>query len=343
MISSSTVPRDHNTRYVASLDGGGIRGIVSASILQALTDQASLQVPQAFDLVAGTSTGSLVAAATLMPDPANPTVPLYTAAKVVDFMVNKGPLVFHNSLWHKFTSGDGVITAKYSSAGLQSVITSLGDDYLSNMMTECCFPSTLKNNLGDFSFTRRKARTNADWKTLKLSQVLGCTTAAPYYFSASVLNLGKETDALMDGGMYANNPSINAICEAKELFGCSDNQICISIGTGFKKYSYNPAKSGNEGLLYVAPWIIDGCILPNETASMTMARQCLGNRFFRFDLELTNDSLDDVSPKNIAYLQDAVKAYLDHEKVQDSIREVAKLLKEKAPGEKPGGTLEAYS
>lgn len=333
--------RNHHTRQVLSLDGGGIRGIVSSKILSVvLAQMGNLQVHEVFDLVAGTSTGSLIAAACLLPDPNNPSQPKYTAAKVADIMVTKGPQVFHETCLRKIVTGYGVFEPKYDNRGILSVIESLGDDYLSNLMTDVWFPSTVKNNLSSIYFTRQKARSLPDWKTLKISQVLASTTAAPYYFSANVLPLGEKTYALMDGGLFANNPVINAICETKEVFNCHDEDIlCLSIGTGYKVYNFDPQKSKDEGLLGIIPWIVNGMIDSDEGASTVLGRQCLGDRLFRFNPELTNDSLDDVSPKNIAYLEDATQAYIENN--FEDIEQAAKVFKEKAPGEKPNAPREA--
>lgn len=342
IAAPTTIHRDHNTRQVLSLDGGGIRGIVSSKILSVvLAQMGGLQVHEVFDLVAGTSTGSLIAAACLIPDPQDPTKPHYSAAKVAEIMVTKGPQVFHESCFRRLESVYGLKDPKYDSTGIQTVIESLGDDYLSNLLTECWFPSTVRNNYTAFYFTRKEARSNPAWKNLKLSQVLASTTAAPYYFPDHDITLGNKTLALLDGGLFANNPVANAICEAKELFGCSDNQICLSIGTGYKTYNNNPDKGDEEGLIEVLPWLTTCMIYATETSSLRMARQSIGKSLFRFNPELDNDSLDDVSSKNIAYLQEATKAYIDTN--FEAIEQAAKAFKEKAPGEKPSAPREAYS
>lgn len=343
MISSSTVSRNANTRQVLSLDGGGIRGIVSSKILSAVLSQmGNLQVPDVFDLVAGTSTGSLVAAGCIVPDPNNPSQPLFTASKIHDLMVTQGPQVFHQSFIHEVVSGYGILEPKYNPQGLKSVIATLGgDDLLSNLMTDFWLPASVKNNLSAFYFSRQKARSDKDWGNLKLSEVLPCTTAAPYYFPSENLTIGNKCYSLLDGGLFANNPVSNAISQARELFNCGDNQICLSIGTGYKVYDYSPSEGNDEGLLRVLPWVIDCAINASMANSLYTAQQTLGNRLFRFSPELTNDSLDDASAKNITYLENATQSFIEQN--SDSIELAAKTLKEKMPGEKPGAPCEAYS
>jgi len=50
-----------NNRIIISLDGGGIRGILTVQLLKKIEEIAGLRIGQFCDMVAGTSTGAIIA------------------------------------------------------------------------------------------------------------------------------------------------------------------------------------------------------------------------------------------------------------------------------------------
>jgi patatin-like phospholipase/acyl hydrolase len=136
---------------ILSIDGGGVRGIIPAVQLTELEkklqelDGPDSRVVDYFDLVAGTSTGSLVASLVTVPDPNKPTRPRFSAAEFTEIYINNAPTIFPPStgpfgqLWKTIVSLFG---PKYSGKGLESVLEELlGDDPLSIPLTSVIIPS----------------------------------------------------------------------------------------------------------------------------------------------------------------------------------------------------------
>lgn len=97
---------------ILSLDGGGIRGIVPAQVLvtlekklQRASGNPDLRVADCFDLVAGTSTGGILACLHLCPQASSPTRPRYSAEEALHFYLGRGPDIFERSIWERITTG----------------------------------------------------------------------------------------------------------------------------------------------------------------------------------------------------------------------------------------------
>jgi patatin-like phospholipase/acyl hydrolase len=74
---------------VLALDGGGIRGIIPATVLNEIDRRCNRRIGEIFDLIAGTSTGGILALALTTPDPANPGEPRYRAEELVSLYAEK--------------------------------------------------------------------------------------------------------------------------------------------------------------------------------------------------------------------------------------------------------------
>ncbi|XP_078157453.1 patatin-like protein 2 [Carex rostrata] len=97
-------PCKGSTVTVLSIDGGGIRGLIPATILVCLESQLqkidgrpSARLADYFDVITGTSTGGLIATMLTVPNKENR--PLFTADEIVQFYVDKGPSIFHEKTY----------------------------------------------------------------------------------------------------------------------------------------------------------------------------------------------------------------------------------------------------
>ncbi|XP_028808749.1 patatin-like protein 2 [Neltuma alba] len=105
---SEKVPSHSSAKYVTilSIDGGGVRGLIPAILLQFLETELqkyekNARIVDYFDVIAGTSTGGLVATMLTAPHPNHKTRPLFTASQVVEFYKTKSPEIFPDghALW----------------------------------------------------------------------------------------------------------------------------------------------------------------------------------------------------------------------------------------------------
>jgi patatin-like phospholipase/acyl hydrolase len=208
---------------ILSIDGGGVRGIIPAVQLTELEkklqelDGPDSRVVDYFDLVAGTSTGSLVASLVTVPDPNKPTRPRFSAAEFTEIYINNAPTIFPPStgpfgqLWKTIVSLFG---PKYSGKGLESVLEELlGDDPLSIPLTSVIIPSFDINTQQPVFFSSWQAKRNP-LENPPLKLVCQASTAAPTYLPAVQFSFPDHPAPqtrqfnMVDGGVAVNNPVI---------------------------------------------------------------------------------------------------------------------------------------
>src|SRR4051794_32536675 len=100
---------------ILAIDGGGIRGLIPALVLAEIEQRTGRPISSLFDLVAGTSTGAIIACAVTRPQP-------MPADQIAALYEEEGPQIFDASLVKTITSLGGVIDERYDSRGL---VTSL--------------------------------------------------------------------------------------------------------------------------------------------------------------------------------------------------------------------------
>src|SRR5688500_19273198 len=110
---------------VLSIDGGGIRGLIPALVLAEIEERTSRRIAELVDMIAGTSTGGILACALGKPDP-------LPAAEVAALYVEEGPKIFDRSLLKQITSLGGYLDERYSDTGLPRALErDLGDTPMS--------------------------------------------------------------------------------------------------------------------------------------------------------------------------------------------------------------------
>ena len=121
---------------ILSIDGGGIRGIIPGRVLVALeqklqsaSNDNNARIADYFDLIAGTSTGGILACLYLCPQSDQRKRPKYTAQDAVDLYLEKGDEIFDIPIWHRLRSADGLRDEKYPADGLEEAL----DDYLGDL------------------------------------------------------------------------------------------------------------------------------------------------------------------------------------------------------------------
>ncbi len=137
---------------VLAIDGGGIRGIIPALVLARIEALTGRPVCELFDLIAGTSTGGIIALGVTVPEraaagaavTASETAggggrrrPRWSAARLADMYASEGPKIFHHSLLRTLETADGLIEEKYSVAGLEAALERyMGDALLSQSLAD---------------------------------------------------------------------------------------------------------------------------------------------------------------------------------------------------------------
>lgn len=204
---------------ILSLDGGGIRGIFSAAVLAAIEEDLDIKVIDHFDLIAGTSTGGIIAIALGLG---------LTPRQIVNFYLQEGPSIFGNPWGLK--SVRRLTGSKFDSRPLSAALKRyLGDRKFGDSTKRLIIPAY---NLGEddvYLFrTAHHERLRRDYK-VEAWKVAQATSAAPTYFPVS-----RDVDQLrlIDGGVWANNPTMVAYIEATGTLGIANADIRIlKLGT----------------------------------------------------------------------------------------------------------------
>jgi uncharacterized protein len=130
-------------------------------------------------------------------------------------------------------------------------------------------------------------------RAIRLLDVLLSTTAAPTYFPHAVVHPGS---AYIDGGIWANNPSMVAYTEAIKICEtCNRNGLdepfshcdisVLAVGTGKPKYALEPPPAG-AGLAWWAPYLFDVASLSQAQGVDFQMRYLLGDRYRRVDYDI---------------------------------------------------------
>lgn len=306
---------------ILSLGGGGVRGMATITILAEVEKRIQAKIGEVFDLGAGTSVGSLIWSALSLRDEKEPEKTKYSANELVTIFEEKIQTIFHNTFLHQIESGYGLMRPKYKSDGIIQVLDEIfGPTLAKDLKGEFCFTAFNASDFekSAFQFTKAAAQLLPSWSSLTVKEMLLSTTAAPTYFEPRQVILERK-HTLLDGGISENNPAPRAYAHGKALFSCQDDMTLFSIETGAVNYSLNGEM--NWGDLQWAPNMLPAFFAGQDSTARTLTQDFLNlpgqeRKFFdiQFQLEKGRDSLDDASPRNLAYLKEVAKAWLDDDK-----------------------------
>ena len=312
---------------ILTIDGGGIRGIIPAVILSYIEEQLQKKTnnPNAtladyFDMIAGTSTGGILTTLYLLPAVDNDDKnSRYFAKEAVEFYKKYGKTIFKKKGLIK------IIGAAYTEKGLEdSLKEKVGEVKLSEVRKPCLITAYDISSRDAIFFTSPEAKKSSQ-KDYYMRDIARATSAAPTYFiPAKISSLAGKTSYLVDGGVFANDPAMSAIVEARKNnfpncnFPNFEDMYVVSVGTGKVKKKYEYDKVIKWGLLkWVAP-IID--IIMSSSAEVisyqvTKLFEAVksSSSYVRIepDLEMANSDMDDVSDKNIFNLENAGLTYIN--------------------------------
>ncbi|KAL8477091.1 hypothetical protein ACS0TY_029413 [Phlomoides rotata] len=264
---------------ILSIDGGGIRGIIPGTILAHLEsklqelDGPNARIADYFDVVAGTSTGGLIA--TMLTAPGADNRPLYAAKNITNFYLEHAPKIFPESSRSTFIGKIANLLGgpKYDGKYLKSLVGKmLGNITLTQTLTNLIVPSFDLRRLQPVIFTTKDVHGNENLsKRVTLSDVCMGTSAAPTFLPPHYFEIkddqGTHTFDLIDGGMAANNPTLLAITHiSKQIMrgnfpnldvGAMDSNkmLVLSLGTGVaqQENKYNAKEAASWGAL---TWLV---------------------------------------------------------------------------------------
>ncbi|SMC27467.1 hypothetical protein SAMN02746041_02963 [Desulfacinum hydrothermale DSM 13146] len=284
---------------ILSIDGGGIRGIIPAMVLAEMERLTGRRTARNFHLMAGTSTGGILAMALAVPGSDGPR---FAARDLVDLYADRGRDIFKRSFWKGMSSAGGLLDEKYPHEPLERVLDEyFGDTVLSDALTKVLVSAYDIEDRAPFFFKSWRSET----AMVPMKRAARATSAAPTYFEPARIRMGNETKALVDGGVFVNNPAVSAYAEARRLYPEDEEIMVVSLGTGqlTRPITYDEAK--DWGLAGWAIPILNVVFDGVSDAVDYQLRQILGDRFTRFQIPLhvASDDMDNASAANITALK----------------------------------------
>lgn len=302
------MPKIHK---ILSIDGGGIRGIIPAIVLAEIERRSGQSIVNLFDLIAGSSTGGILAMALNTPDEQGN--PRFTAEEVARLYEVEGSTIFSRTMWHTMQSLNSITTVKYPAQGIDSVLDyCFGDLNLSDALGNVLVTSYEIQRRQPWFFRSRKAR-ESEGCNFRMHDVVRASTAAPTYFEPAQV-FHPEADeyfALIDGAMQANNPALSAYVEARDKNPDTSDFLLLSLGTGDTKEPINFEEARQWGLAGWSQHLLDIVFDAMSSTVDYHVRRLLPiskdgvQHYYRFQtrLEPASDDLDNISPQNIDMLK----------------------------------------
>lgn len=294
---------------VLSIDGGGIRGIIPAMILEEIEKRSNKPISKIFDFIAGASTGGIIAVGLAVKDENGN--PKFSAKDLLDLYVDDGENIFDKSIWKAISSLGNLTDERYSNKKFKSILEDrFGITTLKDTLIDVMVPCYETERRIPWFFKSKHAKNPEREKdyNFKLSDIALATSSAPTYFEPHKVSY-KNDDylSLIDGGIFANNPSMCAYVDAISLFNQKSEDInIVSLGTGIstKRLIHDNVK--DWGLSKWARPIIN-CALDgvSDTVHYQLKKIMPTDQYIRIqgDLGKTNHKMDDASPENIKSLQ----------------------------------------
>src|SRR5215472_1340194 len=316
---------------VVAIDGGGIRGIIPAIILAEIQTRLGADLFKAFDLIAGTSTGGIIALGIGAICKNNRP---YSPSELLDLYLQNGPAIFHKNI---LTPEHQLFLPKYSPDALESALQQFfGDAQFKSALTPLLISSYDLQGQIPFFFKSHKIASDATYNW-RLADIARATSAAPTFFPPLHLTRGSEDYALVDGGVFVNNPSMAAYAEARSLYPEALAFTVVSVGTGDHQDQITYASAKDWGLIGWAKEIVLVLMDSVSEAVDFELRALPGCSYYRLQvprLQNASSNMDDADPENLRELQEVARGYVAS--ISDQLTTICSELKSGRGSDMPG-------
>ncbi len=288
---------------ILSIDGGGMKGVFTAYALWRLEEEYNIKIKDHFDMIVGTSTGALIASAILVGQSGKE---IYDSYRDPNNPIFKGKRSMKKRMGAPFLS-------QYDDEGIMSYLK----EQIGDLDLNALYKMSGKKDFAFFASNFTKAepivygspslnKSTMTKSDVPVIEVLRTTTSAPFFFDPVV---DEETqDLIVDGGLWANNPSLIGINLALGDLGVKQEQIeVLSFGQTytddlhFRLFSRtevlkNPMKQQFIQLLLSS-------LALSQNSQTALAKNLLGDRIYRYvpELEQNDVAVDKVDTKFVNY------------------------------------------
>jgi multidrug efflux pump subunit AcrA (membrane-fusion protein)/predicted acylesterase/phospholipase RssA len=327
---------------ILAIDGGGIRGLMSAIWLHHLQVKLDRPLHTCVDLIAGTSIGSLIACAVSMG---------IDTETIVNYFIDcenwfgsftpKNWLNFFN--WVR----DPYRYPKFDGSAMELFLQKLfgekkfGELYIKP--TLICTYDILNRQVVVLDNTDPLFAQLPVWKVCRASMAL------PTFFSAYQTELAGKKVALIDGGVAGGNPTVCAIARAANLQTdaiAKDSFIVASIGSGEFRQKISPLENKQWQIpKWAVPIVRAMSEAPADLTGYAVERLISPECYFRFQVSLEEayQTIDNSKPEHIQLLIQKAETYIANSEENDKLERLASLLLDDTkPVIKPYNTLISF-
>ncbi|WP_181347846.1 CBASS cGAMP-activated phospholipase [Thalassobacillus sp. CUG 92003] len=272
------------------IDGGGIRGVMPIAILQAMEKEFGRPISEQFDVIAGTSTGSIIAASAAVSK---------SMEELLGHYQTYGRKIFVRQ------AKLGLFKSVYSDRYLRRLLKqSFGELTLFDIQKPLFIPAVDITHGQPYVHRSNCGHPDNENLSTKLWDAVLSSCSAPIYFPPNNVN----NDYLsIDGGLWANNPSLVCVTEAVHYFNepLADLHI-LSLGTGKQNINFAVSHEKYWGLkqwlpfqlpsMKVTPKLLDLSLNLSSESVSYQSKLLLGERYLRINEELGDEvTFDDVT------------------------------------------------
>ncbi|MDE3838758.1 hypothetical protein C0966_05105 [Bacillus methanolicus] len=280
-------PREHNAFKILSIDGGGMKGIIPARYLKLVEEVIRTPIYLHFDLLAGTSTGGIICLGLASG---------MSAEEISNLYISEGKRIFGN----KKASGYFINTS-YDNTSLKALLMEkFTDKRINDAKTLLCIPSIEHHKAEPKVYKTPHCSDYIRDGERYMWEVGLATSAAPTYFPAA--NIG-DGECKIDGGLWANNPVLVGIAEAKKLGFTLDQIKVLSIGTGDSLYNAPNKIAEAGGWLSWRKKLVELTMQAQSKGAEHTARYLIGSNLIRLNPTLPRPiPLDTTNKEDISIM-----------------------------------------
>ena len=289
---------------ILALDGGGLKGAFTASVLATWERQTGLRIIDHFDLIAGTSTGGILAIGLGLG---------LSGQEMLDFYTRRGPVIFpvtrfrsraRHSLRHVFAPkySQEVLLRELQAAYYKNGIPVFLKDSKCRLLIPAYHAVAGASHL--FRTPHHEDLT-ADANTEAAHAALATAAAPSYFIAAKIANMVAES-SYFDGGVWANSPAMAAIIEAVCFLRIPLERIdVVSVGTTEEPFTLR--KQTRAGIIgwFWKKKILELLMNVQQESSLKLAQHLAGHpRFLRVNVTTAPGSYSLDGTKEIGELAD---------------------------------------
>lgn len=284
-------------RWLLSLDGGGIRGLMQLQIIAEIERLTKKSIIELFDGISGTSVGGIIACVLTMPDPLNTGKPKYTAQDLLDIFCKRKKELFES----KWQSCGGLFGTRYKTKSIRNLLKDILKD---NKFSDRLLPTVLVSH--NLITNEEQLLSTTDSEDFYAWNVALATASAPTYFKPQRIfpidaHPSHRGYVLSDGGTCMNNPTMAGIALMHDVYQVDPDDLnVLSLGTGTSGTTQLNKSLLRGGILSWGVTIADTCIAGQASSTNKLAELYCKNRYHRLNpiLDQRNLSLDDISESN---------------------------------------------